>query len=112
MVPTILQSKLAFGGHQRNNLPTTNPSIAQPPLIATLGDLIGITVLVAPEHESIFAVRDDQQFDYNICAKCEDAGTFLMPTGEVYRMCAPERWKSYVCSSETANYLKDASSPS
>jgi hypothetical protein len=43
---------------------------------------------------------DEHQPESDICAQCKDAGTIVMPTGEMYKVCAPEKWKSHECAAK------------
>ncbi|MGA7908059.1 MAG: hypothetical protein WCA16_11685, partial [Candidatus Sulfotelmatobacter sp.] len=50
--------------------------------------------------ENLSIVSDAHKPDYDICAQCEDANTIVLPTGEMYRVCAPSKWKSYECAAK------------
>ena len=43
---------------------------------------------------------NENKSEFDICAQCKDAGTIVMPTGEIYKVCAPEKWKSYDCAAK------------
>jgi hypothetical protein len=38
---------------------------------------------------------NEHKFESDICAQCQEAGTIVMPTGETYRVCAPEKSMSH-----------------
>ena len=67
--------------------------------------MIGITASDAAvwKHRT---VGDENKAEFDICAQCKDAGTIVMPTGEIYRVCAPEEWKSYECAGKQVVALK------
>ena len=46
---------------------------------------------------NIAAVKDEHIPDFDGCWQCKDAVTIVLPTGEMYRVCAPSKWKSYEC---------------
>ena len=48
---------------------------------------------------------NEHKFESDECARCNDAGTIVIPTGEIYKVCAPEKWKSYDCAVETASCI-------
>jgi len=51
-------------------------------------------------------VSDDHMSDSDICGQCKDAETIVMPTGEMYRVCPPTKWKSYECAAKQLVALK------
>lgn len=48
----------------------------------------------------MFTVSDEHKSESDVCAQCKDAGTMVMPTGEMYKVCPPEKWKSYECAAK------------
>jgi len=44
--------------------------------------------------------------DSDTCEQCKDARTITLPTGEMYRVCAPNKWKSYECAARQLVALK------
>jgi hypothetical protein len=42
-------------------------------------------------------VRNEDRPDFDVCWQCKDAVSIVLPTGEMYRVCAPSKWKSYGC---------------
>jgi hypothetical protein len=61
------------------------------------------------------AMGTEHKSKSDVCARCRDAGTIVMPTGQMYRICAPEKWKSYECAATQLVTVKkpadDADSP-
>jgi hypothetical protein len=49
---------------------------------------------------------NEHKFESDECAQCKDAGTIVMPTGEIYKVCSPEKWKSYECAGKQIVALK------
>jgi hypothetical protein len=44
--------------------------------------------------------------DSDVCWQCKDAATIVLQTGEMYRVCAPSKWKSYECAARLLATLK------
>jgi hypothetical protein len=44
--------------------------------------------------------------DSDTCEQCKEARTIVLPTGERYRVCAPNNWKSYECAAKQLIALK------
>jgi len=51
-------------------------------------------------------VSDKHVPDPDICGQCKEAQTIVLPTGEMYRVCAPSNWKSYECAARQLVALK------
>jgi hypothetical protein len=49
---------------------------------------------------------DEGKPESDTCAMCVDAKTIVLPTGERYRVCAPNNWKSYECAAKQLVALK------
>jgi hypothetical protein len=58
--------------------------------------------------ENMPLVINEHMADSDVCKQCKDAETIVMPTDEMYRVCAPSRWKSYECAARQLVALKPA----
>jgi len=69
--------------------------------------------LVASIKEPSLKQQDSEKSPQLVaCEHCKDADLIIMGTGEMYRMCAPNNWKSYECAAKQLATLKNPSVPS
>ena len=53
-------------------------------------------------------VSHEQKPDFDPCRMCRDGNVIVLPTGEMYRLCGPNKWKSYECAARQLVALKPA----
>jgi len=51
-------------------------------------------------------VSNEHKPDSDVCGMCRDTKIIVLPTCEMYRVCAPEKWKSYECAARQLITLK------
>jgi hypothetical protein len=49
---------------------------------------------------NIATVSNKDMPDSDVCWQCKDAATIVLQTSEMYRVCAPSKWKSYECAAK------------
>ena len=68
--------------------------------------VIEITVCHAVGVENTGIVSHEQKPDFDPCTMCRDGNIVVLPTGEMYRLCVPNKWKSYECAARQLVALK------
>ncbi len=51
-------------------------------------------------------VSDERISDSDPCRMCTDSNIITLSNGEMYRVCAPNKWKSYECAARQLVTLK------